>query len=77
MALFLDTELQSVLVSLLSMTVKKDVMSTKSLWKINFSDKSADIILPKDFKFQLSLKLEVRKVTLTEKQILDSKHDCI
>ena len=59
------------------MIVKKDVMSTKSLWKIDLSDKSADVILPKDLKFQLSLKLEVRKVTLTEKEMLDFKHDCI
>ena len=77
MAPFLYTELQSVLVSLLSMIVKKHVMSTKSLSEIDLSDKSADVILPKEFKFRLSLKLEVRKVTLTVKEMLDFKHDCI
>ena len=46
MAPFLYTELQSVLVSLLSMIVKKDVMSTTYLWKIDLNDKSADVILP-------------------------------
>ena len=77
MAPFLYTKLQSILVSLLLMIVNKGVMSTKYLWKIDLSDKSVDVILPKDFKFQLSLKLEVRKVTLTVKEMLDFKHDCI
>ena len=77
MAPFLYTELNSITVTLLSMIVKKEIMTKEtSVFKIDLKD-SKNLILAKEFPLSFSVKTELRKVKVTDKEILQFKTDCV
>ncbi|KAK3925252.1 N-lysine methyltransferase KMT5A-A [Frankliniella fusca] len=77
MAPFLYSELNSVIVSLFSMIVKKDVMEKEtSVFSVDLDDPK-NLISAKDFKFSFSVKAELRQIKLTDKEMLKLKEDCM